>query len=59
MPYEGWKTVAVRDEVYAKLKKKADKEHRSVTNMAEVIILDATEGKDEVILERPGKARGG
>ena len=42
MPYEGWKTVAVRDEVYAKLKKKADKEHRSVTNMAEVIILEAT-----------------
>jgi hypothetical protein len=43
MPEKGWKSVSVRDEVFAKLKKKAEKEHRSVTNMAEVIILDATE----------------
>jgi predicted CopG family antitoxin len=43
MPYEGWKTVAVRDEVYAKLKKKAEKEHRSLTNMVEVILLEAVE----------------
>lgn len=43
MPVKGWKTISVKDEVYAKLKKKADKEHRSITNMAEVILLEATE----------------
>jgi predicted CopG family antitoxin len=42
MPVKGWKTITVRDEVFTKLKKKAEKEHRSVTNMAEVIILEAT-----------------
>jgi predicted CopG family antitoxin len=42
MPVKGWKTITVREEVFEKLKKKADKEHRSVTNMAEVLILDAT-----------------
>ncbi len=42
MPVKGWKTITVRDEVFDKLKKKAEKEHRSVTNMAEFIILEAT-----------------
>lgn len=43
MPEKGWKTLVVREDIYAKLKKKAEKEHRSVTNMAEVILLEATE----------------
>ncbi len=43
MPEKGWKSVGVRDEVYAKLRKKAEKEHRSITNMVEVILLDAVE----------------
>lgn len=41
MPYKGWKTIAVRDAVFEGLKKKADKEHRTVTNMAELIMLEA------------------
>jgi predicted CopG family antitoxin len=43
MPIKGWKTLTIREEVYKKLQKKAQAEHRSVTNMAEAIILDATE----------------
>lgn len=42
MPEKGWKSISVRDAVFDKLKKKAEKEHRTVTNMAEVIILEAT-----------------
>ena len=43
MPAQGWKVVSVREEVFAKVEKKAEKEHRTVTNMVEVIILGATE----------------
>jgi predicted CopG family antitoxin len=42
MPLKGWKTLTIRDDVYSKLEKKAKSEHRSVTNMAEAIILEAT-----------------
>ena len=42
MPEKGWKTVTLRDEVYERLRKRAEKEHRSVTNMVEVVILEAT-----------------
>ena len=42
MPVKGWKTVTISEEVFAKLKKRAEKEHRSMTNMAEAIILEAT-----------------
>ena len=38
MPQDGWKTVALPDEVYARLETKAKKEKRSVSNMALVII---------------------
>jgi predicted CopG family antitoxin len=41
MPVKGWKTITIREEVFAKLKKRAEKENRSVTNMAETIILEA------------------
>lgn len=41
MPAKGWRTINVRDEVYAKLEKKARKENRNVSNMAETIILEA------------------
>ena len=43
MPAQGWKVVSVREEVFNKVEKRAEKEHRSVTNMVEVILLEATE----------------
>lgn len=43
MPAKGWRTVNVREVVYEKLEKKAKAEGRNVTNMAERIILEATE----------------
>jgi hypothetical protein len=42
MSIKGWKSINIHEEVYAKLEKRAEKEHRSITNMAEVIILEAT-----------------
>ena len=42
MPEKGWKSISVRDSVFEKLEKKAKAEHRTVTNMAEVILLEAT-----------------
>ena len=39
MPETGWKTITVRDSVYAMLKEKADEQGRSVTNLAEFTIL--------------------
>ena len=41
MPYKGWQTVAIREATYSKLEKKAEKENRSVSNMAETIISEA------------------
>ena len=41
MPADGWKSVSLRDAVFESLAKKAAKEHRSVNNMAEAIILEA------------------
>jgi hypothetical protein len=43
MPAQGWKVVSVREEVFAKVEKRAEKEHRTVTNMVEAILLEATE----------------
>jgi hypothetical protein len=43
MPAKGWRTVNLREEVYEKLEKKAKKENRNVTNMAETIILEAVQ----------------
>lgn len=43
MPAKGWKVVSVREEVFSKVEKRAEKEHRSVTNMVETILLGATE----------------
>ena len=43
MPAQGWKVVSVREEVFNKVEKRAEKEHRSVTNMVEAILLEATE----------------
>lgn len=43
MPEKGWRNVSVRDVVFEKVEKKAEKEHRTVTNMVEVILLEATE----------------
>lgn len=41
MPREGWQSVALPDSLYARLEKRADKEKRSVSNMAQVIIEEA------------------
>ena len=43
MPAQGWKVVSVREEIFAKVEKKAQKENRTVTNMVETILLEATE----------------
>ncbi len=43
MPAQGWKVVSVREEVFAKVEKRAVKEHRTVTNMVEAILREATE----------------
>lgn len=42
MPLKGYKTLTIKEEVYEKLEKRAKKENRSITNMAETIILEAT-----------------
>lgn len=41
MPREGWQSVALPDSLYTRLEKKATKEKRSVSNMAQVIIEEA------------------
>ena len=44
MPQEGWKTVALPDEVYTRLESKAKKEKRSVSNMALILIEEGLKG---------------
>ena len=41
MPRDGWQSVALPDALYSKLEKRAEKEKRSVSNMAQVIIEEA------------------
>lgn len=41
MPYTGWKSVAVRDALYSKVEKQAEKEHRSVSNYVEKVLSEA------------------
>lgn len=38
MPVEGWKSVSVREDVYVALEKKAKKQNRNVTNLADTIL---------------------
>lgn len=40
MPYRGWKTVAIREETYQKLRERAVQEVRSVANLADKLIRE-------------------
>lgn len=39
---KGYKTLTIKEEIYERLEKRAKKENRSTTNMAETILLEAT-----------------
>lgn len=45
MPTEGQKSITVKESIYDKAKKKADKEHRSVSNIFEFALMQYLESE--------------
>ena len=38
MPRKGYRTITIQEQIYKKLEKEADKQHRTVPNFIEVLI---------------------
>ena len=45
MPQEGQRSITIKESIYDKVKRMADQEHRTVANMAELILLQYMENQ--------------